>query len=251
MEPSIVPGDRIVVWKPWMGARVFDLFASLGGEQPEIYRIPGLRSPERNDVMVFNYPYYNGWNEIKMHIRRYYVKRCLALPGDTICIENGWYRIAGFSGIVGNPSGQRKIAEEPEMQLKERNMWKTFPNDSLSGWNIKNFGPLTVPEKGTEIEMNLANMLLYRPLIEWESREALSFNALDSAYYLGDCKISTYRFRQNYYFMAGDRVEDSEDSRHWGLVPEPFIVGKAAFVYKSYEPVTGRFRWDRWLKKIE
>ena len=39
--------------------------------------------------------------------------------------------------------------------------------------------------------------------------------------------------------------------RYWGLLPEEYIVGKAAFVWKSVDPYTGQFRWDRFMKKIE
>lgn len=57
---------------------------------------------------------------------------------------------------------------------------------------------------------------------------------------MGDKEIKTYRFCRNYYFMAGDKTVNSQDSRYWGLLPEEFIVGKASFVWKSkgtgYEP---------------
>lgn len=31
--------------------------------------------------------------------------------------------------------------------------------------------------------------------------------------------------------MAGDRVENSKDSRYWRLLPEEFIVGKACLIF--------------------
>ena len=33
---------------------------------------------------------------------------------------------------------------------------------------------------------------------------------------LNDSVITSYRFRKNYYFVAGDRGENSQDSRYWG-----------------------------------
>ena len=50
------------------------------------YRLPGFSKIERNDVVVFNYP-----RELEkpIDIKTYYVKRCVALPGDTLEIENG------------------------------------------------------------------------------------------------------------------------------------------------------------------
>ena len=50
--------------------------------------------------------------------------------------------------------------------------------------------------------------------------------------------------------MAGDKGENSQDSRYWGLLPEEYIVGKAAFIWKSVDPYTGKFRWERFFKTI-
>jgi len=35
------------------------------------------------------------------------------------------------------------------------------------------------------------------------------------------------------------------------LLPDDLIVGKAWLVWKSVDPYSGRFRWERILKKIE
>lgn len=67
---------------------------------------------------------------------------------------------------------------------------------------------------------------------------------------LGDSLIREYRFQENYYFVAGDKAENSQDSRYWGLLPEPFIVGRAVRIWKSVEPDEDT-RWDRIWKKIE
>lgn len=199
MEPAILAGERIVVWKPWMGARLFNLFSLFGEEQPQIYRLPATCNLKRNDIAVFNYPYYNGWDKIEMYINKYYVKRCIALPGDTLSIIGGWYRIAGFNELVGNRSAQLKLANQPDSLLDQRKNWSTYPNNSLFNWNIKNFGPLMIPAKGITIKMSKRTYILYQALIEWESKKTLFFNDLENRCYLHGYPLLTYQFCHNYF----------------------------------------------------
>ena len=63
--------------------------------------------------------------------------------------------------------------------------------------------------------------------------------------------IREYTFKENYYFTAGDNGLNSRDSRYWGPVPEPFIVGVASRIWKSVDKYTGEWRSDRFLKGIE
>ena len=58
MEPTILPGDYILVNKWLIGARIFDAWESAEGKEVEISRLPGIRNIKRNDVVVFNDPYY-------------------------------------------------------------------------------------------------------------------------------------------------------------------------------------------------
>ena len=51
--------------------------------------------------------------------------------------------------------------------------------------------------------------------------------------------------------MTGDKVMNSQDSRYWGLLPEPFIVGKAVRVWKSVDRGTDEIRWKRIFRKIK
>lgn len=87
MSPALQKGDCVLVWKPIVGARLFNLHRSLQLEQTEIYRLPGFRKIRRNDVVVFNFPHPNDWSRMEMHIMKYYIKRCIGLPGDTVSIK--------------------------------------------------------------------------------------------------------------------------------------------------------------------
>ena len=63
--------------------------------------------------------------------------------------------------------------------------------------------------------------------------------------------VRSYCFRENYYYMAGNRVTSSRDSRYWRLLPESYIVGVATLIWKSENMETGKIRWSRVLKDIE
>ena len=61
-------------------------------------------------------------------------------------------------------------------------------------------------------------------------------------------EITTYTFKQNYYFMMGDNRHNSADSRFWGFVPEDHIVGKALFIWMSWDDAGNgmkKIRWNR------
>ena len=51
--------------------------------------------------------------------------------------------------------------------------------------------------------------------------------------------------------IPGDNGLNSRDSRYWGPVPEPYIVGVATRIWKSVDKYTGQWRSDRFLKEIE
>ena len=245
MEPGLTTGDNILVWKPTIGPRIFNLFASMRNEQTEIYRVPGFKNIKRNNILVFNFPHPNGWDKIEMHILKYYIKRCIGLPGDTLSIQNGYFHVEGVQTPLGNIDSQNKIATTDKF---EDGIYHSFPFDSVIGWNIKNFGPLYVPEKGDSITLDHTNFLLYKKVIEWEQQT--NIQCKDSTFFLNGKPINGYHFQKNYYFMAGDNGMNSQDSRYWGLLPEEYIVGKAWIIWKSIDPYTEKFQWKRFFKVI-
>jgi signal peptidase I len=75
----------------------------------EISRLPGIRKINRYDVVVFNDPYYRSADSISMDIKRYYVKRCIALPGDTFEIRKGINKVRGVEETLGKIERQRML----------------------------------------------------------------------------------------------------------------------------------------------
>ena len=173
MSPGLREGDFVLVWKPIVGARLFNLNKSLNLEQTEIYRLPGFRNIKRNDVVVFNFPHPNDWSRIEMHIMKYYIKRCIGLPGDTVSIRKGMFKVKGVDMPLGNVASQKHIGLTRPEDFPE-GVYRCFPYESLLDWNIKEFGPLLVPGKGDVVKMNRTGGVLYRKLIEWEQGKKMN-----------------------------------------------------------------------------
>ena len=200
---------------------------------------------------MFNLPYPDRWDSITFDVMKYYVKRCVALPGDTFEIRNGRYHVRNCKDILGNLSSQEYLLSLLESgRAKEQGLvTRCYPYNGLLGWNVRDFGPLYIPAKGDTIFMTPKTKLVYRNLIEWEQKAKLQLRG--DTVLLGDSAIWSYCFRENYYFVAGDKVLNSRDSRYWGLLPEPFIVGKAIRIWKSVDLDANKIRWNRILKKVE
>lgn len=248
MEPALKDGDRILVNKMIKGARLFNVFAALNNEDVTIHRMPGLGSFKRNDILVFNFPYQESrWDSIRMNVMQYYVKRCIALPGDTLEIRGGFYKVRGYSELLGNYEAQHYLSKLQHPEARGI-VVGTFPYDGSLGWNIREFGPLPIPRKEQSVIMNHTTYILYRQLIAWEQKKKIEFK--DGQVLLGDSLVHQYCFKKNYYFVSGDNMANSQDSRYWGMLPEEYIVGKATRVWNSEDKYTDQIRWERILKKI-
>ena len=245
MYPALQAGDNVLVNKWIMGARIFNIWDALEDKEVKIHRLPGVGKIKRNDVLVFNFPYPAKKDSLAMDVMLYYVKRCIALPGDTLEIRNGFYRIRGTGEELGNMAAQRRISALTENDSRGVVM-ESFPWSKRLGWTIKEFGPLPVPAKGQVVSLDSISILFYQHIIRYEQKKELSLR--DKLIYLGDSLIREYRFKENYYFVSGDNMENSRDSRYWGLLPESYIVGKATRIWKSKDPADGHIRWDRVFK---
>lgn len=246
MSPAIEPGDFILVNKLNFGARMYKNFDFLkSGKEPETWRMKGYSPVRHGDVLVFNFPYAKSWNKIQMHLSRFYVKRCIGIPGDTLCIRDAFYEINGKRG-AGNLEDQQMIAdyggEFP------RGIYHTIPFDPRLNWTILNMGPLYVPRQGDRVALDTLNCRLYNKMIAYESQ--LSVYERDGKVYAGDSLMSDYTFRTSWYFMGGDKMWNSQDSRYIGLIPEEFIVGKAALVLTAKDPDTDEYKWGRFLTRV-
>lgn len=109
MARTVIPGDYILVSKLHYGPRTPETipipFAGRSVpyvECPSI-RLPGFTSPERGDVVVFNLPTETG----PVDQRTPYLKRIVALPGDTLSIRDKMVQVNGEEQPLPKHAQQR------------------------------------------------------------------------------------------------------------------------------------------------
>jgi len=171
------------------------------------------REIRRSDIIVFKYP----GNRYDPHrddrpdnkpITTNYVKRVIGLPGDHI-------RMEGRNVIVnGKPL--------PEHQIE------AIDNNDKAPLKIVN----NPPRKPGELYD-----VYYDP------------NRLDDDYPIFKLEGDGHEIviPAGKYFVMGDNRNNSEDSRYWGFVPRDLVIGRAMFVYWSYDesaPANGNFLLD-------
>lgn len=84
MSPTLYRGDYICVSLQIPGRRVF-VTDSLYENRLIVHRKKGIRSIKTNDIVVFNFPYSESKRHMKLSMKTFYCKRCVALPGTTYC----------------------------------------------------------------------------------------------------------------------------------------------------------------------
>ena len=248
MEPTLKTGDYIMVNKMILGPRIFKDWKFWTDGNLEMKRLKGLRAIKRNEILVFNFPISNNdWSKIEMDFNAHYVKRCVGIPGDTFCIEHGFYKVKGCSNTLGIYCNQLMLSSKISKRVNS-GIFRFVPYDSICGLTIKEFGPFYVPKKNDTLNIDIRNITLYGRLMEYETGK--SVEVIKDKVFLDGKVINKYIFKSNYYFMAGDNVFSSYDSRYWGLLPEDHIIGKVSFIWKSEDENTGKLRWERFFKGV-
>ncbi len=316
MERSLLVGDFLFVSKVNYGARtpitpiafpfahhtmpITGTKAYWDGWQLPYYRLPGLQKIKRNDVVVFNYPM-DADAPLNRPIdkRENYIKRCLAIGGDTLSINDGVVYVNGqiadepersqteyyvkTNGNDFNPMALKEL-DVDVMQTPSRDVFvfvmprsevekvkafsnvevvkeiysdkgefreEIFPHNVQLPWNQDNYGSIIVPKEGWTVTLDSLTLPLYqRAITIYEGNQLV---VKDDGYYINGQKSDTYTFKQDYYWMMGDNRHNSADSRYWGFVPEDHIVGKALFIWMSWNSegsFLSKIRWNRLFRGI-
>ena len=136
MEDTLLTGDFLLVNKYVYGMRTPDWlgipFTNLGFPVPWV-RIPGFKTPQQNDVVIFRYP-------LDPDID--YIKRCIATGGQTMEIIDKQV----FVDSIRFPDAPKsKYIDSRIFKRNDLLNFRTFQNNRYGSRD--NFGPLKVPEK--------------------------------------------------------------------------------------------------------
>lgn len=235
--------------------------------QNDYRRLKGRRNVRRGDVVVFGFP--NGDTVLRKApaedyyalcrfygkkavvsqlgpvISRpsdkvdHYVKRCVAVAGDTLEVRKGLVWVNGEKQQV-----YPGIQFTSTFETVQRDYREIFPFSREYTWSRDEFGPLWIPQKGATVTLTQDNLPLYERIIN-------VYEHGDAAQVL---RQGSYTFKQDYYFMMGDNRHNSLDSRYWGFVPEDHIVGKPVLIWLSTdadEKFPRNIRWNRFLKLVK
>jgi signal peptidase I len=124
-----------------------------------------------------------------------------------------------------------------------------FPKDVHINNSVSDFGPITIPKKGTTVSLTKENIAWYRRIIK--AYEGHKLVEKKDGFYIDGKKTNKYKFAMNYYWLMGDSRNNSADSRVWGFVPEDHVVGKASIVWFSKGSHVVGVRWDRCFHFID
>lgn len=236
MEGTLLVGDFLLVNKLAYGIRT-PRFIPLTNLTITTFYAPVFRSVKWGNVVVFEFP--AALDALDHDEPVNYIKRCIGLPGDVVEIQRGQLF------VNGEPMGLPKHAHQGDPNASHHPS-RLFPWGV--GFTENQYGPLTVPKEGDEIEITEANFSMWRSLIMREGHKA-EFDQRGGIMIDGK-PAQHYRVQQNYYFVMGDNRENSLDSRYWGFVPEKNLIGEALVVYWSWDPdVAVSDLWDK-LKSI-
>ncbi len=123
-----------------------------------------------------------------------------------------------------------------------------FPVGHYYSYNKDNFGPVVVPFKGQTVQLNIRNIELYKSLIVDIENNTLKID--HDSIYINAILTSNYTIKNNYYFVLDDNRDYANDSRYWGFLPESHIIGKAQFIWFSFDGVKKKIRWNRVFRRI-
>jgi len=225
MENTLRPGDFILVNKfAYEIATPREIpLANLPIHQ---YKAFNVGKPEINDIVVFEFP--TGFESDQLREGSKYVKRIVAGPHDTLKITDSKIYVNG--NLIPLPSTFKtpRLLKEEELVQDE----VIYPPGAK--WNRISYGPIIIPGKGDTVKIAPENFERWQSVIVMDHGER-SLLVEGTLVTLDGRAITDYVLKQDHYFVIGDNFEQSMDSRNFGFITDNMIIGKAMFIYWSYD----------------
>ena len=155
----------------------------------------------------------------------------------------GYFRLADIEFI--RKRYKAHIKYHPDNAVSRKSLFFTTPNKAI--WTLDNMGPFVIPAKGMSIKLSDENYSFVKKIIR--DVEKAEVHKEGGKYMIDGKAVSTYTFKQNYYFVMGDNRNQSEDSRYIGFIPNQNIIGKAEYIVLSNNK--DKFQWSRMIKRIK
>lgn len=234
MEKTVMAGDFLFVNKFIYGGTTPPTIPLIGiffGKEIEIpyFHTPGFSDVEQGDVIVFIFPGHR--DEVKAREFQYYLKRCIAVSGDTLEVVAKEVFVNGMR--YENPEGVQYYNDLMPAEYAEP---KIFPPGKP--WNKDHYGPLVVPGEGDIIPLSLENIAEWVTFIR---REGHTVEVRGDRILVDGTPTTSYTVERDYVFGMGDNRDDSLDSRFWGFIPEEYVIGSPIMVYWSMDPMISNF----------
>ncbi len=240
MENTLLPGDFIIVSKIGFPVKTPKRLPFTNIEIPQVTLIPQVASLNWGDVIVFKFP--GERDEVVASENVNYIKRLIGLPGDIVQIKD---KVIYVNGEKFNEPSTVKVNYD---FITPRGLPNPFIFPEGSDFNEDNYGPIIVPYKGMEIELNAKNIRQWEIIIE---REGHTVEVGDEdKIFIDGRRVERYVIEKDYVFVMGDNRNNSLDSRYWGFVPVENIVGKAIFIYWSWNSEIPFFNFVEKFKSI-
>lgn len=223
MENTVMAGDFLFVNKFVYGPSSPQVIPFINVPIP-FFRLPGIKDPEKDDVIVFIFP--GSRDSVESSEFQYYLKRCIATAGDTLQIKNNQVYV-NAQPVALSENGKY----DPMRPVTTAETFETYPKGS--SWTRKDYGPIRIPKEGDIVELNSDNFAQWEVFIKREGHEVeRNGNQIKI-----DGKVTNkYMVERNYCFGMGDNRDHSLDSRFFGFIPYENVVGTPIVVYWSWDP---------------
>lgn len=229
MSPTVESGDFVLVNKFRYGITSQNIVPILGYYLPYA-KLVSFGLPGRDVVVVYTFP--GDRDEVTPSRAQPYMKRCIAIAGDTLRIVNDTVFVNGkrsqsdLLAIHRMSTGFMKMSNE---HLR----YRTFPKGM--NWTVSNYGPLRIPKHGDTLTLDAQGWRGWSVFIGREGHEVD-----EQARSIDGVAAKHYVVERDYIFCLGDNRHNSADCRFTGVVAEENVFGSPICALWSTEEGNGR-----------